>query len=197
MSEIIKWDYRLEIRKPITKGSLLIAEPFMADPYFGRSVILVTNHEKEDGTVGFILNKCLFKKVSNFVDDFPDFNADIFYGGPVATDTLHYIHNNKAELDGAKEIGKHVFWGGDFETLKNKIEEKVITPKDIRFFVGYSGWDEGQLRKEIINNSWIVGKVKNNYLQIKNQHNLWNTVLTEMGGIYKTLANFPEDPSLN
>ncbi|MNL76674.1 hypothetical protein D3C87_2026780 [compost metagenome] len=36
-------------------GRLLIPEPFLMDPNFKRSVILITEHQ-EEGTVGFILN---------------------------------------------------------------------------------------------------------------------------------------------
>ncbi len=36
------------------------------------------------------------------------------------------------------------------------INEKKVTSNDIRFFLGYSGWDGNQLEKELQSNSWVV-----------------------------------------
>ena len=66
----------------LKSGQVLIAEPFMVDPYFKRSVVLLCEHHNE-GTVGFILNKNIDMKINDLMSDFPEFEADVFYGGPV------------------------------------------------------------------------------------------------------------------
>ena len=73
------------------QGSLLVSEPFLADSFFKRSVVLLSEHDKK-GTLGFILNKPTDVTVNQAVDNFPDFEAPLYFGGPVETDTLFYIH---------------------------------------------------------------------------------------------------------
>ena len=46
------------------KGNLILAEPFMEDDYFGRSVVFMCEHNKK-GSYGFILNN----KLEIFLDD--------------------------------------------------------------------------------------------------------------------------------
>ena len=79
------------IDRKIGRGKVLLAEPFMMDSNFKRSVVLVCEHE-EEGSLGFILNKSLKMKINDLVSEFPDIESFVYYGGPVQTDTIHYIH---------------------------------------------------------------------------------------------------------
>ena len=42
--------------EPVMPGKVLVAEPFLQDKYFGRSVVYLANHDSA-GSVGFVLNK--------------------------------------------------------------------------------------------------------------------------------------------
>ena len=130
-------------------GSMLIAEPFMEDSNFRRAVVLVTDHLEEEGTVGFIINKPLTVKITELVEDFPSIESLAYFGGPVSTNTIHYIHNVGMLLEGSTEISPGIFWGGDFEKLKFLINHELIKSENIRFFVGYAGWSPGQLAELI------------------------------------------------
>ena len=58
--------------KPITpqKGHLLIAEPsILGDASFTRSVILLTEHNGTEGSIGFILNKPLNYTINDLIMD--------------------------------------------------------------------------------------------------------------------------------
>ena len=100
--------------------------------------MLVADHNEEEGTVGFIINKPLSVKINELVEDFPEIEGLAYYGGPVATNTIHYIHNVGLLLDGSTEIGPGVYWGGEFEKLKFLITHEMIKGENIRFFVGYA-----------------------------------------------------------
>ncbi len=76
----------------LAKGNLLISAPFLND-VFKRSVILLAEHN-EEGTVGFILNKPTEYKLDQIIDDFPEFDATVFLGGPVQQDSLNFIHRS-------------------------------------------------------------------------------------------------------
>ncbi len=182
--------------KKIKKGKVLIAEPFMIDPNFKRSVVLICEHEKE-GSLGFILNKSLDMKVNELIADFPEFESNVFYGGPVQTDTIHYIHNKGDILEESHPVVKGVYWGGDFEKLKFLIETKLIEPKDIRFFVGYSGWSDGQLKDEMELGSWMTGEMDASYLFKNKARNLWSKVLQNKGDAFSVIAQMPDSVNWN
>jgi putative transcriptional regulator len=180
----------------VKTGKIMIAEPFMLDPHFRRAVVLLTNHET-DGSVGFILNKMLDMKINDVLAEFPEFNAPLFYGGPVQTDSIHYLHNIGELLDGSTRISAGVYWGGDWEQLKFLIESKLVEPKHIRFFVGYSGWGEGQLRVEMDDGSWIISDMHANYLFNAQPHTLWRTVLQHKGEAFSVIADMPDENNSN
>ncbi|WP_187260662.1 YqgE/AlgH family protein [Pontibacter beigongshangensis] len=178
-------------------GSILISEPFLGDPNFERSVILLCNHVEEEGTFGLVLNKMSNLKLSDVVDVFESpFDMELGIGGPVQYNTLHYVHR-VAALPDAVKLGEELYWGGDFEALRAMVSAGTITKDDIRFFLGYSGWTAGQLQEEIDKNVWIVNNNAVNKLFNFESDSLWSNILRQMGGKYKVLSNYPIDPRLN
>ena len=189
--------YLMKKLKKIHSGHLLLAQPFMLDPYFRRSVVLLCEHDKEEGTIGFILNKSVRMQVSELVNDFPDFEAEVYYGGPVRTDTLHYMHTLGEQLEGAAHVVDNIYWGGHFDQLKMMIENGRVHEDDIRFFVGYSGWDPTQLEQEIRSGSWIPQKGQFDYIFKENYDNLWREVLNDKGNVYSVIGQVPDFVALN
>ncbi|GAB2536844.1 YqgE/AlgH family protein [Rufibacter soli] len=182
--------------KEIQNGSILISEPFLGDPNFERSVLVICQHDKE-GTVGLVLNKLSALHLSDVVDiNETVFDMALAVGGPMQPNTLHYIHR-LAELPNAQQIASGLYWGGDFDELTNWLNQGLVNADQIRFFVGYSGWSPGQLEEEIEKNVWFVNNNAANKLLTLNIDTLWRDILKEMGGKYKMYANYPADPSLN
>jgi putative transcriptional regulator len=182
--------------KDVKTGKLMVAEPFMLDPHFRRSVVLLTEHSPE-GSVGFIINKMLDMKLNDIITELPEFNAPLFYGGPVQTDSIHYLHNVGELLDGSTRLSSGVYWGGDWDQLKFLIESKLIEPKHIRFFIGYSGWGETQLRDEFKEGSWIVSDMHANYLFNAQPNTLWRTILQHKGNAFSIIADMQDENILN
>jgi putative transcriptional regulator len=180
----------------LNAGKLLVAEPFMLDPNFKRAVILICDHG-DHGTTGFILNKSLEIKIHELIADFPESNAPVHVGGPVAVDSVHYLHNVGDLLENSLEISPGVYWGGDFEKLKFLMENGVIKDNNIKFFVGYSGWSEGQLEEEMKELTWVVDDMDANYLFKIKSFVLWQTVLHNKGNTYTVIAQMPDSVSLN
>jgi putative transcriptional regulator len=185
------------IAEKLEKGHLLIAEPsIIGDLSFNRSVILLADHTSE-GSVGFILNKPLKYTIKDLL---PEINSDfkIYNGGPVEQDNLYFIHNIPDLIPNSIEISNGIFWGGDFEFTKELINTGVIKKKNIRFFLGYTGWDSKQLENEMQANSWILIKntYKNKILSKASVH-FWKEKILELGGDYLIWLNAPENPILN
>ncbi len=178
------------------KGRVLIAEPFLAGSYFNRSVVFLVAYSKK-GAVGFILNKKVDFPVQDAFPDFPDFNADVYLGGPVSTDSIYFIHKLGDKLPGSIHVMGDLYWGGDFEVLKRDIRSGKINSSDIRFFLGYSGWDGGQLEEELKEDSWLVTDVEQNEVMKDLSEASWFDFVKKAGNRYSVWENFPENPALN
>ncbi|MDT0607797.1 YqgE/AlgH family protein [Croceitalea rosinachiae] len=179
------------------KGKLLIAEPALTgDVSFNRSVVLLAEHN-EEGSVGFILNKPLEYDISDLVTEI-NVPFKVFNGGPVEQDNLYFIHKVPHLIEGSIEISDGIYWGGDFEKTIKLINELTISETDIRFFLGYSGWDSLQLDQELTSKSWVV--VNNEYQSSiieKSSSAFWKEKMVELGGDYLIWSNAPENPTLN
>ncbi len=180
----------------VNKGVVLLSEPFMMDPNFRRSVVLLCDHHPE-GSLGFILNKPLNMKIEELISDFPTFESEVHFGGPVSTDTIHYIHNVGDLLEDSVEVNRGVYWGGDFEKLKFLISSKLILPNNIRFFVGYSGWSEGQLGDELQVGSWVLSEMHANYIFKSKPNLLWKQIMANKGDNYAVIAQMPDGINWN
>ena len=179
------------------KGKLLIAEPSLTgDVSFNRSVVLLAEHNDE-GSVGFILNKPLDFEIGDLVPEI-QVSLPVFNGGPVEQDNLYFIHKVPELITNSVEISNGIFWGGDFDITVRLLNTKVIDEKDIRFFLGYSGWASLQLDQELMSKSWIV--VRNEHdsdIIQKTSHAFWREKMLELGGEYLLWSNAPENPGLN
>lgn len=185
------------ISEKLKKGQLLVAEPsIIGDISFNRSVILLAEHNKE-GSVGFILNKPLKYTIKDLVPDI-DANFKIYNGGPVEQDNLYFIHNVPELITNSIEISSGIFWGGDFELTRSLINEGKIKKDNIRFFLGYTGWETMQLENEMESNSWIIAEnLYQNKIIGKSTTDFWKEKILELGGDYIIWSNAPENPLLN
>lgn len=178
------------------KGRLLLSEPFMGDYYFGRAVILLAEHN-EEGSFGVILNKPTSAEFNDVLKDFPEFDAQVYIGGPVETNSLFYIHTLGEQIQGSVKIFNNIYWGGDIDAIKEMILLKMIHPEDIRFYVGYSGWGKDQLKSELKKNSWLVTLAKKSIVFNADPQSMWNNVIDKMGDEYRYWNKFPIDPNMN
>lgn len=178
------------------RGSLLISEPYLPDPNFDRTVVYLCEHNAE-GSFGFVLNKASQVNVEDLLQDVKNFDETVYIGGPVEQNTLHFLHRADY-LEGGIEVQKNVFWGGNYEQLLALIDTGSIDRSDFRFFIGYSGWGEGQLELELEENTWIVANnVTAELIFDTDPEDLWRQVLKMMGGRYNLYSNYPIDPRLN
>lgn len=181
---------------PVQPGTLLVAHPMLADANFRRSVVLICEHGP-DGSFGLILNKPLALELSEVVDDL-DSKLAVSLGGPVDPNTLHYVHRHGDLLLNSVPVTEDIYWGGDFDITKALITSDESYADAVRFFLGYSGWEAGQLEAEIEEGGWILTTVEDPALVFPaDAEQLWRTVLRRMGGDYALLANFPDDPRMN
>lgn len=182
------------IKKP-HQGILLISEPSLRDFYFRQSVILLAEHN-EEGSFGVIINKPIETRVNEILLNFPEVDMPVYLGGPVKTDSLFFIHTN-GMVDKSLKILEGLYWGGDIDVIGEMLEKKLLHENEIRFFIGYSGWNPKQLDREISEKSWVLTHTTAEEVISTQPQQLWPDFLKSMGSDYAIWANFPEDPTYN
>lgn len=179
------------------KGDLLISEPYLPDPNFERTVILLCEHSDE-GTFGFVLNKKANVHLKDVVENTEKVDTELFMGGPVQQDTLHFIHRSKVLAPSSNRIVEKAYWGHDFDELIDALGMGLVAIGDVQFFLGYSGWSPGQLMDEMKTKSWIVFKNTTEEMIFDwDNQDLWEACLKSMGGKYRLISKYPKDPRMN
>ena len=178
-------------------GKVLLAEPFMADPHFGRKAILLCEHN-EEGSFGFVLNNFIEVSLNELLDDLPAVECRLSLGGPVKNSNLYYLHTIKGAPD-AITVKPGLFMGGDFDWVRTLLDAGVQLEGKLRFFIGYAGWTPGQLEDEIKSRSWFVTNADINTIMSTESEDeaLWKSLVTEMGEGFDHVANAPVHPSMN
>ncbi|MBM3420401.1 MAG: YqgE/AlgH family protein [Bacteroidetes bacterium] len=178
------------------KGRILISEPFLADTFFNRSVVYLVDHSDE-GSVGFIINKSLDIRIEKTIEGLESLSDTISMGGPVASNTLHYLHTLGDLIPGSFWVRDNIFWGGDLDEIRKLSATGSIRKNQIRFFLGYSGWSQGQLQKELTENSWVIARVKPETIMKSRGEDSWREILRSINKKYRIWADFPESPEMN
>lgn len=178
-------------------GKLLIAEPFMLDPHFKRTVVLMADYSVEEGSVGFILNKKMEVKLEELTSDFGELDAPVHYGGPVDTNSMYFIHNVGDLLDDSIKISRGVYWSGDYDKLKFLVDCQLIQAHNIRFYIGYSGWSKDQLEDELKTRSWLISEMEPNFIFKNPPDNLWKEILDYKGYHFSALSALEGDELMN
>jgi putative transcriptional regulator len=178
-------------------GALLIADPFLQDPNFKRSVVFLCEHLPE-GSFGLVLNKDLNISLGELIDDLEGNATKVYFGGPVQMDTIHFLHQMPNLIPNASKVGEDIYWGGDFAMVIQLIKKDRLDMQKIRFFLGYSGWEKGQLKKEMTEViPWLTAMANANLVFHNNANNIWGDALSTLGNDYAPLKNYPIDPRLN
>jgi|TARA_B100001564_G_scaffold159345_1_gene133940 putative transcriptional regulator len=181
----------------LEKGKILIAEPsIIGDISFNRSIILLVEHGN-NGSIGFILNKPMNLNISDLIPEIES-NLKIYNGGPVQQDNLYFVHKISDLIPESIMISEGLYWSGNFEYVLKLIKKGEINKNDIRFFLGYSGWDSNQLNDELNNNTWILSENSHNKNIITAVDEVfWKNKMLDLGGEYSLWSNAPEHPSHN
>ena len=179
------------------KGNLLLAQPnIMLDDVFARTVILLSRHN-EDGTVGFTMNKPTDYTLSDFVDGITVVHS-VYDGGPLEQDSLYFVHRVPDLIERSTPISDGLYWGGDFDSVQSHLNAGRISQDDIRFFLGYSGWEYSQLDQEIYEDTWLVIENKDAEALLRTAPMThWKMQMRNLGGEFSLWSNAPVNPVLN
>lgn len=180
-------------------GQLLLAEPLMRDDMFGRSVIMILEQDAQGGHLGLCLNKGPLCTLGDLIPNLPVCNdIPLFRGGPVDMQRMFMLHRLGDRLPGSLPIAPGLYVGGDENELIKYLVGHPESEGEIRFFLGYSGWEAGQLTSEIMRNSWAlnVAPDTNDLLRGRNDE-YWRREVERLGPDYRSWLIVPEHPYMN
>jgi len=180
----------------LQSGILLISDPFLKDPNFLRTVVLLCEHQDE-GSFGFVLNKPLDITLEDVIPEAKGLAIPLLDGGPVQKDTLHFLHQRPDLISGSSKVTEQVYWGGNFTEVLHLLTTKKLAAGELRFFIGYSGWGEQQLQGELNEKSWITRPASKTLVFHTEIQSIWKNALADLGGEYSQMINYPLDPQLN
>ena len=124
---------------PPKSGRVLIAQPSLNDPFFKRTVIYLVEHDA-NGCMGFIVNRKLNISLSDILVDFPDVDVNVSVGGPVSPETINFLHTFGDLIPNSYPLGNGIYMNGDINALKSLAIAGKVNAKNLRIFIGYSGW---------------------------------------------------------
>ena len=178
----------------ISKGQFVIANPMVNDHDFSRTVILICEHSNY-GSVGFIINKPMPNKVSDFI---PSLQCDfkVYDGGPVEKHNLYFVHSRPDLISNSIKINENLYWSGEYDDLKKALAYGLIQEEEIRFYLGYAGWAKNQLKDEINGKNWTAFSNNINIFQNWNE-NFWKEQMKNISKESLFWINLPKNPSLN
>lgn len=178
------------------ENTLLIADPFLQDENFIRAVIYMCSHDQE-GSMGFKLNEFSGYKINQLIKGLDSCSLPVFLGGPVSTNTIHFLHMQPDCIPDGQAIGDSIYWGGDFSIVKKALMNRTLNPNKIRFFLGYSGWGKGQLEQELSEKTWLVASPNQQVVFSTQPENVWRDSVRLLGPDFLPLLHYPIDPQLN
>lgn len=182
---------------------MLVATPLLGDPNFRRTVVLIVEHEVEEGTLGVVLNRPTTVGVDQVLQQWTELATDpsvVFKGGPVAPNSALALALVPGQdepvgwraLDGAPALAR-------LGLLDLDAPPRLLAPAiaSLRVYAGYAGWSPGQLEAEIDEGAWYVVAAEPGDVFAAEPDRLWRQVLRRQDGDLAFLATYPDDPGLN
>ena len=157
--------------------------PHLEDQIFGRSLIYMCEHD-EKGAMGLIVNKpfpvdkadLILEKIGlNKISP----NPGIYFGGPVGINNGFFLHQSTYTTEGTHQISDNLSITSNNSVIEDI--EKGIGPDDFRFSLGYAGWAEGQLNKEVENGDWLVMPSSTDFIFDTPDDQKWRKVAMQFG----------------
>lgn len=179
----------------IEQGALLVADPNMSDPNFQRTVVYILHHSGE-GSLGVVLNRPSEVPVDQVLPDWAEYvdePGSVYFGGPVEQETPLCLAALRAGEQAGVPGTISVCGPMALVVLDSDPDELVPKLRGMRVYVGYAGWEAGQLEDELEREDWLVVPALPSDVLAAPGTDLWGQVLRRQGVPMALLATHPGD----
>lgn len=150
------------------ENNFLIAMPMLADPNFEKTVTLICQHS-DKGALGVVINRTTNLKVSEVLEQLSlpgnrlnNPNMLVHFGGPVQTERGLILHDEAGDWDSTLPVSDSLCLTTSKDILEAISENKG--PENCLLALGYAGWGDGQLERELSENTWLSGPADNDII---------------------------------
>lgn len=178
----------------------------IAGPLFTRTVVLLIHYAPDEQPLGLVLNSPMGdrlqryknEEIARYADGLGAVEDELFYwGGPCKADKLTFLHRVDACSEGSRQVYPGVYFGGDLDAVREHIALGAGSATDLRYFLGYAGWDAGQLEEELAQHQWLLSNGGRDLVLNEPADTLWQQALYALGGKYRSQAFMPLDAAVN
>jgi putative transcriptional regulator len=135
-------------------GKFISSTPALDDTDFEKAIIFIIE-DNEKGATGFIINKLFHRALNRLVEFQQSIPFPLYAGGPVGQEGIFFLHRRPDIIEGGKHIAASIYLGGNIQQAIAAVNQHIIKGSDIKLFIGYCGWDDGQLNEELEEGSWL------------------------------------------
>ncbi len=167
-------------------GRVLIASPWIGDPRFEQSLILLCKHSDE-GALGIVVNKPLegvtLPEILEQLDIRPVGGLSdrrVLNGGPINRDRGFVLHSDDYYL----EESTHQVVPGINLTATREVLSAIAregAPRQSALALGYASWFGGQLESELEQNAWLIGAADSGLVFGPEHEQKWLRALDRIG----------------
>ena len=136
-------------------GIYIKSTPDLIGSIFEHTTILIVKHNDE-GSIGFVTNKSFGKSLHELIEFSHAKPFPIMVGGPVDRDHLFVLHKRPDLIEGGEKLNNGFYLGGNMDQVIEAINTIGLNEQEIQLFIGYCGWDLGELEAEIEEGSWTI-----------------------------------------
>ena len=184
----------------VSPGTLLAAWPDMLDPNFMHGIVVMCQHSDE-GAYGLVVNRETSLTLADLLPEHPLLGGSDFpvhLGGPVDHSSMQFLHRVPGVITGGVELTPSLWLGGELDALA----EYVVTSseearRNVRVFLGYSGWGAGQLEGELETGSWLPAPGDLETVFGPADEDQWKRVVRSVRPEGDGLENLPPDVNWN
>ncbi|MDQ2882969.1 MAG: YqgE/AlgH family protein [Actinomycetota bacterium] len=184
----------------LERGSALVAAPWLHDPNFHRTVVLIIDHGAS-GSLGVVLNRPSNVAVRDVLPSWgphATLSQALYVGGPVQRRAALCVAALPAGVDAERTAGM-IKVRGSLALIDLDADPELLAPqlRGLRVFAGYAGWGEGQLAGEVSRGDWVVVPALVDDVLAPPDTDLWSQILRRQGMPLALLATYPPDPTHN
>ena len=139
--------------RDLKAGIVINSTDVLNNSFFEHTTILIVQHN-EEGSLGFVTNKPFGKSLHELIEFNHAKPYPLMDGGPVDREHLFVLHSRPDLIKGGEQIHNGLYLGGNMEQVIEAINTKAASQQEIQVFIGYCGWDMGELEAELEEGSW-------------------------------------------